>query len=68
LLIRHSKYSARIVRNLDVFWLISFCRIIFLKNGLDTLYRLEYLYAAIPLSNYAQLFSTRCENTTLSVK
>jgi len=33
-----------IVKNLEVFWLISFCRIIYLKNGYDILdeYRLEY--------------------------
>jgi len=33
-----------IVKNLDVFWLISFCGIIYLKNGLDIMdeYRLEY--------------------------
>jgi len=34
-------------KNLNAFWLISFCRIIYFKNGLDILdeYRLEYLYA-----------------------
>jgi len=36
-----------IVKNLNAFWLISFCKIIYLKNGLDIVdeYRLEHLYA-----------------------
>jgi len=40
-----------IVKDLDVFWLISFCRVIFLKNGLDILeYRLIWLIFIMLLS------------------
>jgi len=32
-----NRYGCWIVKNLDVFWLISFCSIIYLKKGLDIL-------------------------------